>query len=91
MVLAILLYGAETWITTKATERKLSSFHRRTVRLMNNVNMFTVRKYGITAASLEGRLHLRMIRDYMDARILGFAGHIARMQQHRWPQRFLQL
>ena len=63
MVLAILLYGAETWIVTAKMERKLTAFHRRVVRIMCNVNMFTVRRHNITATSLEKRLDLRTARD----------------------------
>ena len=91
MVLAILMYGAETWILSKRMEMKLTYFHRRIVRLMANVNRFTVRKHRITAYSLEKRLQLRSARDYIDSRILGYAGHIARMPPTRWPRLFLHL
>jgi hypothetical protein len=89
MVLGILLYGAETWIITKATERLVQGFHRRIVRTMANVNMMNVRKHHITSAELEERLQVRTARDYLDARLLGYAGHIARMPTRRWPKLLL--
>jgi hypothetical protein len=85
MVMAILLYGSESWIITKNMERQLTSLHRRFVRAMSGVNMFTTRKHKIRAADLEKRLGIKSMRDYLDARILGYAGHMARMPPSRLP------
>jgi hypothetical protein len=52
-VMATLPYGSETWIISKSSERAIRNFHRRTVRLMCNVTMFTVQKHSITADTLE--------------------------------------
>ena len=89
MVMAVMLYGAETWIVRKNSELLLQSTHRRMVRAMSGVNRFTTRKFSITAVDLEKRLRLRSMRDYLDARILGFAGHAARMPPSRWPRLML--
>jgi hypothetical protein len=89
MVLAVLLYGSEGWILSKISEQRLQTAHRYMVRTMCGVCMYHTRKYEILAADLEARLQLRSIRDYIDARVLGYAGHAARMPITRWPRRML--
>jgi hypothetical protein len=89
MVLAILLYGAESWIVSKRSERLLQSLHRRLVRTMCGTSMYHTRKHSIRSTDLEARLQLRSMRDYLDARILGYAGHVARMPTYRLPLQLL--
>jgi hypothetical protein len=89
MILGVLLYGAESWILTKPTERLLQNFHRRAARTMCSINLWHTQKYSITAASLDSRLGIGTMRDALDKRLLGWVGHMARMHTHRWPLQLL--
>ena len=84
--MAMLLYGAEVWLVSADMQRELSAAYRRWVRCMARVNLRHTRKHHITAHELEKKLGLEDIQFYVDQRVLGWAGHVARMTEKRLPR-----
>ena len=89
MVLSILLYGSESWCLTQKLWNQLRSFHHRCVRAMCGINMWHVEHCRITTAQCLQLSQLRSIETYVVRRQLQWAGHVARMEEHRLPRRFL--
>lgn len=90
LVLAILLYGCESWALTEKMLGYLRVFHATCVRAMNNVSMTHVWRFRISTAELERRLGLQPIDVYLYRRQLAWAGHVARMEWGlRMPRKLL--
>ena len=89
LVLSILLYGSECWCLTAALWRKLRTFHRSCTRAMCRINRWHTWKCKITAASVSQRLGLKSLETYVVKRQLQWAGHVARMGEHRLPRKLL--
>jgi hypothetical protein len=66
MVIPMLLYGAEVWITTSALQREINTAYRRMVRAMMRVNLKTTRLHRISHTHLLGKMGLDDIQSYMD-------------------------
>lgn len=88
-VLSVLLYGSECWALRRAEEIKLVRFHNRCLRTMCRVNRRTQFVWHIRSADLEKRLGLSSMEHYIAARVLRWAGHVVRMEQHRLPRKLL--
>ena len=89
LILAILLYGAESWSVTEAMRRRLRVFHARCVRAMCRVSRKHTWDHRITTAALERRLGLDPIDTYLSRRQLRWLGHVRRMDYERLPRRML--
>ena len=89
LILAILLYGSESWCLTEALYRKLRNFHARCARAMCRVTRWHTRIHRISTAELLNRLRLSTIDTYVTRRQLRWAGHVARMNYDRLPRKML--
>ena len=88
-VLAVLLYGCESWCLTAEMIQKLSRWHNKRIREMCRVTMCQTFVYRITSKSLQHRTGLFEIQHYLASRTLLWAGHVARMPKHRLPKRLV--
>ena len=82
VVLTILLYGSEWWVTYRHHLRLLERFHQRCLRSILNIhwsdyitNVEVLQQAGIT--SVEAMLMKTQLR---------WAGHVSRMEDHRLPK-----
>ena len=89
LILAILLYGAESWSVTEEMLRRLRVFHARCVRAMCRVSRKHTWEHHISTAQLERRLGLDPIDIYISRRQLRWLGHVRRMDYERLPRRML--
>ena len=89
LILAILLYGSETWCLTEILFNKLRVFHARCVRAMCRVNRLHTRQYRIRTTDLLTRVGLSPIDTYVTRRQLRWLGHVARMDFERLPRKML--
>ena len=89
IILAILLYGSETWCLTETLLQELRCFHARCVRNMCRVKRWHTRKHHISTSDLLARLKLDTIDKYINKRQLRWAGHVARVNDYRIPKRLL--
>ena len=89
VILAILLYGAETWSLTELLFHRLRTFHATCVRAMCLVTKRQVWKERISTKSLEQRLGMQPIDVYVFRRQLAWAGHVSRMGWERIPRKLL--
>ena len=87
--ISILLYGSECWCLTEKLFNKLRFFHNRCVRAMCRINIHTTIKYKIKTADLYKRLKIKNLDYYYNARLLRWAGHVARMPMNRLPRMLL--
>ena len=89
LILAILLYGAESWSVTEAMLQRLRVFHARCVRSMCRVSRKHTWDHRLSTSMLERRLGLTSIDTYLSRRRLGWLGHVRRMDFQRLPRRML--
>ena len=89
MVLAMLLYVAEIWLISAEMERELCTCYRRWIRCMARVNRLNSRKLRLPSETLEQQLQVENMQHYTDQRMLGWAGHVARMDETRMPRKLL--
>ena len=89
MVISLLLHGAESWSLTEKHMRALTTFHRRCMRAMCNVNLRSTRNYRIETATLEDRLGVDPIDQCYHRRLFGWAGEVLRMPMDRLPRKLL--
>ena len=74
LILAILLYGSESWSLTEFLFDKLRAFHARCTRAMCRVNRWHTHKHRITTDELLERLDLKHIDSYVTKRQLNGQG-----------------
>ena len=89
LILAILLYGAESWCLTEQFYKRLRNFHARCIRVMCRVNRRHTFEQHISNAELRRRLGVHSIDTYITRHQLRWAGHIARMPANRLPRMML--
>ena len=89
LILAILLYGAETWSLTEKLFRQLRVFHAACIRSMCRVNRIHTRAHRITTVSLLDRLGLLSVDAYVTKKQLRWAGHVIRMNKKRLPRKMM--
>ena len=89
LILALLLYGAESWSVTEEMRRRLRVFHARCLRAMCRVSRKHTRQHHISTVALEQRLGLDPIDVYLSRRQLRWLGHVRRMDYERLPRRML--
>lgn len=86
-VLAVLLYGAETWTLKAEHVRRLTSFHNRCVRTILGVTRYQQWKERLTSRTLSGRFGMEWsIPDYIMDKRLQWLGHVGRMNEERLPK-----
>ena len=79
LVLAVLLYGAETWSPTEVLFGRLRAFHVRCVRTMCLVSKRRMWKEHSSTAELENQLGMQSIGVHVYRRQLAWAGQVSRM------------
>ena len=89
MLLPIMLDGAEAWVVSAKALRELQSGYNFIVRGCLRFSLYTTRKYRITKECLQIKLGVESLEYYLDWRILGYAGHVARMEDHRLPKKIM--
>ena len=90
LILAVLLYGSETWCSTEKILHRLRCFHARCVRAMCRVTRKHCWDHHISTVELERRLGLDTIDTYISRRQLRWLGHVRRMDfSTRLPRRML--
>ena len=75
LILAILLYGSESWCLTEKLYNKLRLFHARCARAMCRVTRWHTWRHKISTDELLTRIGLRPIESYITRRQLQWAGH----------------
>ena len=88
-VLAVLLYGCESWCLTAASLSKLCLWHNKRLREMCRVTMCQTMVHRITSKSLQQRTGVFDLQHYVASRTLLWAGHVARMPKSRLPKRLM--
>jgi hypothetical protein len=88
-VLAVLLYGCESWCLKAESVRRLSNWHNKRVREMCRVTMCQTFVHRITSESLQKRTGVFSLEHYLASRTLLWAGHVARMPKNRLPKRLM--
>jgi hypothetical protein len=89
LVLSILLYGSESWCLLDHLMAKLRVFHATCVRSMCRATLKHTFDHHISTEDLLSRLGIQNMDYYYNNRLLGWAGHIARMPLCRLPRKFL--
>jgi len=89
IVLAILIYGSESWCLTAEMWGRLRGFHHQCARAMCGVSMWHTREYRISTVGVLKVHNLRSIETHIRRRQLQWAGHVARMPLTRLPRMFL--
>jgi len=89
VVLAILIYGSESWCLTAELWGRLRRFHHQCARAMCRISMWHVQEHRISMRAVLKVLKLRSIETYVRRRQLQWAGHVARMPLSRLPRMFL--
>ena len=89
VVLAILLYGSESWCLTEVLLQQRRALHGRCLRCMARVTRAHTWRLRITSDELMCRLGLDAADFYVARRQLGWLGHVARMDFSRLPRRML--
>ena len=82
-VLAVLLYGCESWCLTAESIFRLRNWHNKRIHEMCRVTMCQSFVHQISSVSLQKRT------DYMASRTLLWAGHFARIPKSRLPKRLI--
>ena len=90
VVLAVLLYGAETWTMKAVHTRCLNSFHNHCIRTILGVTRYQQWNERLTSHSLSHRFGLQhSISDIILEQRLRWLGHVGRVDEERLPNRLL--
>ena len=84
-VLSILLYGSETWTITKVDSNKLDAFHHKCLRKVLGVTY----RDRIKNCDIIKRTKQQKISEIIRNRRLRWFGHVARMNDERFPKKVL--
>jgi len=84
-VLAVLLYGSETWNITAADTKRLESFHNRCLRCMFGISRLT----HFTNFDLRKLTDQQTIESKIMTNRLRWLGHVMRMPEERMPKRMM--
>ena len=89
LLLAVLLYGCESWCLTAKSVRLLSNWHNKQIREMCRVAMCQTLVHRITSECLQKRTGFFSLEHYLASRTLLWAGDVARMPKNRLPKRLV--
>ena len=84
-VISTLLYGSETWTTYAGQERRLNSFHLRSIRRILGISW----QDKVTNADVLSRAGLPTMYTLLRQRRLRWLGHVRRMEDGRIPKDIL--
>ena len=82
-MLAILLFGSESWCLPETLLQQVRTLHARCARTMCRVTRKHTWKHHISTEDLTRRLGLDTADFYVARRQLGWLGHVARMDYSR--------
>ncbi len=85
LILAILLYGSETWNVRTTEAKKLETFHMNCLRCIAGKS----RHEKIRNAIIRKSLKQITIHSNMRRRRLRWLGHVRRMEDGRWPKQMM--
>ena len=85
LILAILLYGSETWNVRAEETRKLETFHMNCLRCMSGRS----KREKIRNVVIRKMLKQTTIQSMMRRRRLRWLGHVRRMSDERWPKQMM--
>jgi len=88
-VLAVLLYGCESWCLTAESIFRLRNWHNKRIHEMCRVTMCQSFVHQMSSVSLQKRTGVFSIEYYLASRTLLWAGHVARMPKSRLPKRLI--
>jgi hypothetical protein len=80
ITLPIVLYGCKSWTASQGSLDKLEGFNNTACRRINNRNLWHMREYNITSASLLKRVGMQTMTSYLARLQLSWLGHVARMR-----------
>jgi hypothetical protein len=86
-VLAVLLYGCESWCLPAASFNKL--WRNKRIREMCRVTMCQTMVHRITSKSLQQRTGVFDLQHYVSSLTLLWAGYVARVPKSRFPKRLM--
>jgi hypothetical protein len=89
ITLPIVLYGSKAWTVNQGSLDKLEVFNNAACRRINNRNLWHMREYGITSASLLKRVGMQTMTCYLARLQMSWLGHVARMPPSRTPKQLL--
>jgi hypothetical protein len=89
ITLPIVLYGCKSWTVSQGSLDKLEAFNNTACRRINNINLWHMREYNITSASLLKRVGMQTMTSYFARLQLPWLGHVARMLPSRTPKQLL--
>ena len=84
-MISTLLYGSETWATYAGQERRLNTFHLRSIRRILGVSL----QDEVTNADVLSRAGLPTMYTLLRQRRLQWLGHVRRMEDGRIPKDIL--
>ena len=85
LVLSILLYGSESWLTTGTHLKLLKTFHHRCVRIICGTTLFAFQR----TSKLLKKANISSIESLVGSRFLNWLGHVARMPETAVPRKLL--
>jgi exonuclease III len=84
------LWGAESWTLTADNERKLETFHHKSIRRILNINMFEVEAGKITNTKLRTAFgKIRNISEFIHERQLNWLGHLLHLPDSRQTKKLV--
>ena len=86
MLLPTLLDGVECCVLTRVLIDELTTTYHRMVRSALGISPMMQRTNRWSSETMLLRLGLQPLHFYIDIKVLGYAGHIQRMPQHRLPR-----
>ena len=86
MIIPTMLDGAECCTITNNIMREMESLYLRLARSCLGVTTYTTRKHKIRSETILERLGVKPLHYYLDLKMLGYAGHVERMGNHRLPK-----
>jgi len=89
MVLPTMLDGAESWIASAGMLSELTTTYNAMIRSCMRMNTHTQWAHRITTESLLHKIGMQPLLYYLDWRVLGYMGHIARMGHERLPRKMM--
>ena len=90
VVLGVLLYGSETWVTKRDASRKIEVFHKRCLRSILGITTMQQRLGHISNVEVAKWYGMEeSLEEMVAARRLQWLGHVARMNDDRILKKLL--
>eukprot|EP00978_Attheya_sp_CCMP212_P028486 scaffold98436_cov61-Attheya_sp.AAC.1 len=85
----LVLWGAESWALTENSVKKLSVFHKRSIRTILQINMAEVQEKRITNEQILEKINLPSMDKRIVKQQLSWLGNVSRMDETRLPIKML--